>query len=274
MGYRFAPGCLGLLLVTLLVGCGQQASTAPVMVPPTIAPVFDAAPELKPTPVASNTPTDLPQPALASTPTDMPLPALATPVPAATERLTQTVDLQVYDEAMVTGWSLRSSSGVKYNSESKAFAYESKLAVEAIPTKEYGNLIFGVARSAPRNYKRAEVLGVRFRVSGGKAILPNDGLIVTVFGSKKFPYFVAGDSSATFPEGRIVGEEPLFPETRLYFLDINRAIAPGEWAEVIVWLDDHFTPDYTYVTGIQIKNDEQYLDPFYVDDVALIMRQP
>jgi len=259
VGDRLATIGLTMLLAAVATGCGQQVRE-PTVIVPTVAPIFNDTAALRPTPKPAVLPTVRPAPTVA--------PREATAV------VTQTVDIQVYDDLLTPGWTLRSSNGVEYDLKSDAFTYESALAVEARPTKAFGSLIFGVARNAPRNYKRENVLGVRFRVSGGEAILPTDGLIVTVYGSKKFPYFVPDDRSVTVPEGRIVGEEPLFPETRLYFLDINRAIAPGEWAEVIVWLDDHFTPDYTYVTGIQIRNDDAYLDPFYVDDVALIVRQP
>ena len=266
MGDRLATIGLTLLFATVTTGCGQQQANAPALVAPTVASIFSAPSPQQATPIPTLPPTARPAPTASLAPT----------VAASTTStvVTQTFDLQVYDEALAPGWTLRSSDGVEYNSTSDTFAYESELSVEARPTRAYSSLIFGVARSTPRNYKRKDVVGVRFRVSGGEAILPTDGLIVTVYGSKKFPYFVPGDVSATVPEGRVEAEEPLFPETRLFFLDINRAIAPGEWAEVVVWLDDHFTPDYRYVTGIQIKNDEGYLDPFYVDDVALIMRQP
>jgi hypothetical protein len=269
----------GLLLAAAIAGCARpQAAGETAVVQPTIAPIFDDSPELS----ATSSPQTLPTVSEATATTV----ASSTPAPTGTvvpttaatsgaaEPTSPFVDVRVYDDALATGWNLRFSDGVNVNITSTSAAYDGLYSVQAAPIKAYSNLIFGVVRNAPATYKREDVLGVRFRVSGGDVIVPNDGLIVTVFGSKEYPYFVKGDTSATVPEGRVVGEEPLFPETRLYFLDVNRAIQPGEWAEVIVWLDEHFTPDYTYVTGIQIKNDELYMDPYYIDDVALILKQP
>lgn len=278
-----------LLLAALLAGCGRQSTRQATAVQPTIAPIFDDLSDLETTQILPGIPTTtvVPMAATSLTPervattaaTTLPTRvagAAATPTPSsgtAVEEENPFDEVLVYDDALASGWNLRFSDGVNVNITSTGAAYDGLYSVQAIPIKPYGDLIFGVVRDAPRTYLREDVLGVRFRVSGGDVILPNDSLIVTVYGSKEFSHYVDGDISATFPEGRIVGEEPLFPETRLYFLDVNRDILPGEWAEVVVWLDEHFTPDYTYVTGIRIRNDENYLDPYYVDDVALIVQK-
>lgn len=188
-----------LLLAAFVSSCGaQQVDSTGVL--PTVAPIFGDGPSLRPTPTALSAAEAARVPTASARPT--------------AERVFETVDVQVYEDALTKGWNLSSSVDMKYDVDSAAVTYQSEAAVEAIPTEEFGSLIFGVARSAPRNYKREDVLGVRFRVSGGEAILPNDGLIVTVYGSKTYPYYVPGDRSATPPEGRIEGDEPLFPETR------------------------------------------------------------
>jgi hypothetical protein len=79
---------------------------------------------------------------------------------------------------------------------------------------------------------------------------------------------VAGDDSVPSP---VLGE-PAFSETRLYYLDINRTIPPDTWVLIEMWLDElAYEPDYEYVTGFYIKNNEGFAQTYYVDDVQLIM---
>lgn len=257
---RHRPGsyCLGLLLAaTLASACTRQPEASSVVVEPTIAPIFNQAPQVKPTSRPLIVPTVEPN-----------------VTPRATSAEPTTLDVKVYGDRLASGWSLESSSGIVFTEDETTIAHSGSTAIAARPTQAFGQLILGLQSGTPTTYRRDNVLGVTFMVSGGSNILPSDGLIVTVYGSKKHPYFVPGDRSATQPEGRITSDDPLFPETRLYFLGLNRDILPGEWAEITVWLDDHFTPDYTYITALQIKNDERYLDPFYVDDVALVLLKP
>ena len=57
-------------------------------------------------------------------------------------------------------------------------------------------------------------------------------------------------------------------------MHIKRAIPPNNWVEVVVWLDDRiYDPDYTNVTGMYIKNDQGFLDTFYIDDIKLLVQQ-
>ncbi len=126
-------------------------------------------------------------------------------------------------------------------------------------------------------YSRNEILGVSFWLSGGaNAVDPGD-LAITVVGSNAYPYWVAGDTSvqqaAGIPDSAITDEFPLFSETRLYFLDIKRTIPPDMWVEVVLWLDEReFDPDYRYITGIYIKNDDPaFLPTFYVDRMSLLL---
>ena len=48
--------------------------------------------------------------------------------------------------------------------------------------------------------------------------------------------------------------------------------APDTWVELVVWLDDlPYDPDYTYVTGLYLKNDKVFQQTVYVDRVALLI---
>ncbi len=292
MKARDVPGCrisigLVLLAAVILAACGRStASPALTAVPlPTLAPVFsvESATDLpataQPTPAS---PTATPRIPLATattaatpeTPavqeTALP-PELPTRVSGELRPLTPvTSEIPIYTDKLSPGWSLKSSVDMTYNERSTTFVYTGTAAVLAQPAKPWSQLIFGVTKDSQQLYRRDRILGVRFRVSSSTAVIPTDGLVVTVYGSKLYPYYVPDDRSATRPEGRVTTDDPLFPETRLYFLDVNRDIEPGEWVEIVVWLDQHFTPDYTYVTALSIKNDEKFLQPFSVDDVSLI----
>jgi hypothetical protein len=96
-----------------------------------------------------------------------------------------------------------------------------------------------------------------------------------VLGSNSYTYWLANDTSVP-TDTTVTVEAPLFSETRLYDLHINRAIPPGTWVQVVVWLDDLiYDPEYTYVTGMYIKNNKGFLNTFYIDQVNLLMkRQP
>ncbi|MCJ7701081.1 MAG: hypothetical protein MUO62_05825 [Anaerolineales bacterium] len=49
-------------------------------------------------------------------------------------------------------------------------------------------------------------------------------------------------------------------------------VPPYTWAEVIIWLEDLvYDPYYDYVVGFYLKNDESYLQTFYIDDVRLVL---
>ena len=286
LGRRIAIG-LVLLAVVALAACGRSTASpgltaAPL---PTLAPVFsaDSATDVpvtaQPTPRSPTATPHVPVPtvAIAAIPdnpafqeTALP-PELPTRVSGELRPLTPiTSEIPIYTDKLSPGWSLKSSVDMTYNERSTTFVYTGTAAVLAQPTKPWAQLIFGVTKDSQLLYRRDRVLGVRFRVSSSSAVIPTDGLVVTVYGSKLYPYYVPDDWSATRPEGRVTTDDPLFPETRLYFLDVNRDIEPGEWVEIVVWLDQHFTPDYTYVTALSIKNDEKFLQPFSIDDVALI----
>jgi hypothetical protein len=73
---------------------------------------------------------------------------------------------------------------------------------------------------------------------------------VTVLGSNSYTYWVEDDISVKSIY------EPVFSETRLYYLGVNRTIPPNTWVKVELWLDERiYDPDYRYVTGFYIKNE-------------------
>jgi hypothetical protein len=125
-----------------------------------------------------------------------------------------------------------------------------------------------VGDDTTESYLRDRVEGVSFWIYSAENYLGNDDLSVTVLGSNNYRYWKSNDDSVE----NIY--EPLFSQTRLYFLGFNRSVPPDTWVEVIVWLDDLiYDPDYNYVTGMYILSDELYSGTILIDNVELIMKE-
>jgi hypothetical protein len=213
------------------------------------------------------------QPTPTARPTNVPLP---TPVDAVEVTPTALVLgdsytlLGIYDEQLNSDWTLKNSSNVRIDSTYKGYAYSGLTSLLANPQGAFSKLQFSVGLRAKDSYRRDKVAGVSFWVSGKDQTITSSDLAVTVVGSNDVPYWVTNDSSVTASRHGPI-DAPIFSETRLYFLGINRPIEPNTWAQVILWLDDRPDPNYTYVTGIYIKNDEQFQQKFYIDKVSLIL---
>ncbi|GAB4216657.1 MAG: hypothetical protein OHK0022_58070 [Roseiflexaceae bacterium] len=243
-----------LLALFLLAGCGAGApATAEILPTPSLAPVFGRS-DGTPIPTAAPAPTATP----AAPATE---PPAATPVPLA--------ELPIYTDTLSTSWSLNQTAGMTYTLTARRDADGGRNAIAARPNRDYGLLFFTVRQRPGLAFPRALVLGVSFMLSSDQPIGTGD-LAVTVLGSNALPYWRVGDDSVTV-QGRDTSAGPLFSETRLYDLEISRAIPAGEWVEVVVWLDRLlYDPDYRYVTGLYIKNDAGFRQTFYIDQLKLL----
>lgn len=263
-----AASVLALLILT--AGCGSRA---PLDLPavdtplptPTVAQMFVDRP----------TPTAAPARSATARPTAAPAAtAGADTTPVATpDRSDPAAGLDVapvYLDGLSTDWTLTKSTLMDYLTRSTSYVAQGKYAIEAKANGNYATLFFTVLPDAKRAFPRDEVVGLRFKLTGGKQAIGEEEIAVAVVGSNSQPYWKANDTSVKL-EGRVTEDQPLFSETRLYFLGINRAIEPGEWADVTVWLDDlQYDPDYKYVTGFYLKTDGA--DGFFIDDVTLLMQ--
>jgi len=148
-----------------------------------------------------------------------------------------------------------------------------KKAIMVTPTADFGQFFLTVRKDALKIYPRDRILGVSFWLNGGANSIATSDLAVTVTGSNQYAYWVADDTSVKV-DSPVTPEAPLFSETRLYFLHINHTIPPNTWVEVILWLDDQiYDPDYANVTGMYIKNDKGFLNPYYIDDIQLLVQR-
>lgn len=174
----------------------------------------------------------------------------------------------IYDEKMSYDWVLENSKGVSYDITNTTSAYQGQYALSLQPQTDFGSLLFSVHKGASRKYLRSNIAGISFWVYSADDYIQTSDFSVSVIGSNQYDYWVANDNSVS----NIY--EPKFSETRLYFLDVNRAIPPKQWVQIEVWLDQLiYDPDYQYLTGIMIKNDEGVRYKILVDDLQLILTQ-
>lgn len=196
---------------------------------------------------------------------------VATVEPAASENSTDPVPtpvyetLPIYEDGLAPNWAVQRTNGVAIDLFSDHVAHSGKASLAMTPKVGYSLLLFTVKENASETYPRSDVLGLSFWLNSGEDTLNPNELAVTVLGSNAYPYWVLDDTSVK----NVV--EPVFSETRLSFLGVNRSIPPNTWVQVELWLDDRvYDPDYLYVTGFYIKADTTVLHTIYVDDVQLI----
>jgi hypothetical protein len=195
-------------------------------------------------------------------PSVTPLPTL-TPVPTLETRI-----VTIYGDALHENWSLENSREVEYSLDETVFVHDGVYSMSYKPEVEYADLTFTVNEDTNDVYLRDDVLAVRFWLYTGDEYVNTDALLVSVVGSNDFPYWVQGDDSVTVQDSR-----PVFPATRLYYLNVEEDIPPNTWFQVELWLNDLiYDPEYQYVTGVYIKNDEDFFRTIYLDEVELLMQ--
>lgn len=260
--WHLAALLLGLALI--LSGCGSLANISETnmeaTISPTISPLFQASTGVTPLPFE-------PKP----TPEALPARAGVRSEEGSYER--RLVEVLIYDEQLLPNWTLASSQAMNIDDQHVGFAENGVASILASPMQGASLLRFSVTPETSVFYERDKIRAVSFRLSGGTSSIAPEDLAVAVLGSNDYPYWVVDDTSAQ-PNGRVTGDVPLFSETRLYYLGFNRTIPATTWVEVVVWLEDLiYDPDYDYVTGFYIKNDESYQQPFYIDRVSLLVSE-
>lgn len=196
-------------------------------------------------------------------PTLVPLPTL-TPVPTIETKI-----VTIYGDDLNDNWSVENSDEVDYELGDLSFAYDGVNSLSYKPRAEYADLAFTLNEDSNEFYLRDDVLAVRFWVYGDGEYIETDDLLVTVVGSNAYPYWVEGDDSVVVQDSG-----PVFPETRLYFINVEEDIPPDTWYQVELWLNDLiYDPEYEYVTGVYLKNDIDVSRTLYLDEVELLVRE-
>jgi hypothetical protein len=185
-----------------------------------------------------------------------------TPLPPTPEN--PVVIRAIYADELDLGWSTQNSEGGDIDLQATLFSYQGSDSIAFTPEIDFGSILFSVEESNPEPYLRSQVIGFSFWVYCETDYIGSGDLAVTVTGSNQYPYWIPTDDSVT---NRF---DPIFSETRLYFLGYNSDIPPKTWAEVSVVLDDLiYDPVYTYVTGLLIKSDEDFRNTVYIDQVDI-----
>jgi hypothetical protein len=247
----------------------QPTAVPPIIPTPTISSLFRDPPTPAPgTPTAQS-------PRVPAEPTAQSIVSPTPSVPAPTRTADQIAAISLFDDTLNTDWSTERSGKVNYDIASTTFVHGGEKAIMVTPTADFGQFFLTVRKGAQKIYPRERILGISFWLNGGENSIATSDLAVTVTGSNQYTYWVADDTSVKV-DTLVTAEAPLFPETRLYFLHINRTIPPNTWVEVVLWLDDQvYEPEYTYITGMYIKNDKEILTTYYIDDIQLLVdRQP
>ena len=204
------------------------------------------------------------------TPTTANLPS-ATPLPTETPikpktRDANTKSVLIYSNEINPDWEIVQNTEVLVSETGRPNTYEGRSALQVTPLQDFGQLIFRVKPDAQNTYLRSQVLALMVWISGGPNYIDTDDLAITVLGSNRYPYWTADDRSV------YDGPDSPFSETRLYYLGLSNAIPPNTWAEAINWLDDRqFDPNYRFVTGFYIKNDEGFESTYFIDEISLLM---
>ncbi|MEM7127650.1 MAG: hypothetical protein AAF702_15055 [Chloroflexota bacterium] len=244
----------------------REDVSAPTVPQPTVAPLLDGSIEV----------------ALVPTPTQRPPTVAEDEYNLVTLSLGSEYDysggvseILIYDDELDSNWTLENSQGVDYDLVTTARWYEKldkrtdltsgALSISLKPRDDFGTIFFTVRPESSASYSRDEILGVSFWLHTGTDIVDTGDFAVTVVGSNEQTYWSSDDESVFFD-----GDDS-FSETRLYFLDINRAIPSDSWVKIEVWLDELlYDPDYEYVTGIYVKNDAGFRNTVYIDRMALL----
>jgi hypothetical protein len=250
-----AAGCAS-LPVAAQPAAPQAASSRPT---PTVNPLF--APQTRPVEV---TPTGVVSGTLSQT--QILRRIFMEPTPVATVRPAQKiVETPVFDDKLNPNWTTAYSVGMTsfFTETERVFA---GTGIRVTPQQDFGMLLFAVKQNTREQYELDRVAGVSVWINSGDQPLDPNNLSVTVVGSNDYIYWRADDESVK------TDETHFFSESRLYYLGVQNVVPPHTWVEAVVWLDElPYEPEYKYVTGIYIKNDEWFRRTFYVDQINLLM---
>ncbi|MEZ4714213.1 MAG: hypothetical protein R3A44_43930 [Caldilineaceae bacterium] len=271
--------CIALLLI--LTGCTAKTEREPVLVEPTptVIPLLSVGAEQTVLSESAN------QGLLDVTP-DLAVqtPAESTAIPTSTVA-SQTApittqepalhEVYIFEDQLDSNWELAQSFGMKYDLQNTSHWFEpldstnqvdsGAVSISISPEQDFGELYFTVRPDAAQSYPRGQVVGLSFWLNSGGNFLDTEALAITIVGSNNSPIWSTTDNPIQ-ADGK-----GLYSETRLYHLELNRSIPPNTWAPVIVIFKELlFDPEFEYLTGFYIKNDEGYNDTFYIDNIATI----
>jgi hypothetical protein len=250
-----------LICLALVASCGGEASNMPVSnsASPTVSSRFRPV-TITPWPTPILRPTRTPAPVATAAPAAE---AVATASPAPTTTYTEVV---VFADVLNPDWLVQNSVGMNYSVRDRTRVHSGTTAIRITPAQDFGMFLFSVKPGATQVVTRADAFEVSLWLNSGDQEVGTEDLAVTVVGSNAQPYWAANDTSVA------VDDKQFFSETRLNYLGVNTTIPPNTWVELRVQLDQlPYEPEYTYITGIYLKNDAGFRQTIYLDDVLIRM---
>lgn len=131
---------------------------------------------------------------------------------------------------------------------------------------DYGWLYFTLEPNTPLTLPCDKVVGISMHINGGNYEIGPSDLSISIRGSNAYTYWVSSDNSVQ------LSDKISFSETRLYYLEITRAIPRNTWVEVIIYPSKlMYDPNYLYITGFYLKNDKGMYQTIYIDNVTLLL---
>lgn len=208
-----------------------------------------------------NTPT--PRPTLTPVPTFSNSGVNNSPLDLEAEDL---IAFPIFDDTLNSDWEIIETTGRTVDTASSEYVFDGEYAIAFTPEDDFSSIYFAVKPDSSTIFPYDKVLGLSFQISGGDDSIYRDELALTVIGSNEYTYWVADDNSVDLPPGEF------FSETALYFLGINNSIAPNTWTEIFLQLDSLiYDPEYDYVVGFYLKNDAEFRNSVYIDNINLIL---
>jgi hypothetical protein len=184
------------------------------------------------------------------------------------------ISLTLFDDSLSPFLELETSPDMTYIEEDDTAFHigDSSLSL----TGEDGSFLsFQVLSSSQERFLRDRVLGLSFWLSSGEYELEVGQLLVEIYGSNDFSYWVEGDTSALI-------DLETFSGKLIYGLELNRSLAPETWVRIEILLDNlvydpNFDEEpiediiYDYVTGFAIQFAQGFSGTIYLDNIQLLI---
>jgi hypothetical protein len=192
--------------------------------------------------------------------------ALPTSNITATPTQASVYEVPIYQDALSAGWTISNSQGMSIDLANTAIVMSGTRAISFTPQVDYGMLYFTLEPNALLTLPYDKVVGISLRINGGDNDIGPSDLSLSLHGSNAYTYWTSNDSSVQ------LSDQVQFSETRLYDLEITRAVPQNTWVEVIVYPAKLlYDPTYKYLTGFYLKNDKGIRQTLYIDNVTLLL---
>ncbi len=201
----------------------------------------------------------------------------------------------LFDDELHPNWQTHAAPGMKLSLEAVSHVHSGIYALSISPLTnndeeiqgrpeitdlEENQLAFRVSPETTDWYRPDRLAGISFWLNTGLNQVEPGDMTLIVTGSNIQPFWAKGDESAGGPD-----EIETFSGKRAYSLGIEHTVPPETWVEVYVSLEELVydpdqdntlieAPEYAYFTGFYlVLNNVKQFQPFYIDDVELVVAE-